>query len=54
MMIFITNFNSIKVRLELGVRADLNTDISHFNSIKVRLEPFNREEAQKQRDISIP
>ena len=35
----VNNFNSIKVRLELGIKqGDLITFV-YFNSIKVRLEP---------------
>ena len=38
MVMFLMNFNSIKVRLELDKTDDAVLKLTYFNSIKVRLE----------------
>ena len=49
------DFNSIKVRLEQGVKAELSKTQSNFNSIKVRLElSFNIHNRHQSNRISIP
>ena len=49
-----SNFNSIKVRLELHFLNDNSLLIANFNSIKVRLEQRNAGESAVDFLISIP